>query len=745
MASDGDAMSDDTSWTLELEAALLSVPEGVDVRGIAKCRPLPDDLRASAWLACLDIQQDVDDGLMTFTNIYDLPEQQMMREDIQQLVDRLGNDEGDRVSVMSDVESVLTHYCKSQRDTYRRGNGWMDILQPLVPLKLNKPELYFTFTNILQRYIPKNCTKDGDPYHLLRLLLLYHEPELCNFLDTMKVAPDSFATTWLNSLFAATCDLKALRVMWDIYFQMDDPFLIFFLSLVILVNAKDQILELKGKPRAQIVSTVASLPCFIQADDVPDFCELANFYSMRTPKSFRRKLYPSLFGVCAPHLSSLLTPTVPLAQSLCLPVYADEILSSMDSRDAPDVLPETELVKFFLVDCRPADQYNAGHLPTAFHLDCTLMLYEPAAFGTAVSALLSAQRQATAAQHSAAGEHLCFIGSGREKEDQFLHMVVASFLQKRSLYVSKVEGGYQAVHDMLSENLSALTDHSARHCVVCTPDEAPAGAGPGGDRPDAPQPQPAAGTKVSLIDRLNARWKMKGQQVKEKLVDIITNAAMEQQTERHVSSQDKGKRYRNMAPVFSLDDDEDGPGSDEELTMPVETTMELVEIADYMRKPELLEHFKCQHIKENKQAHPSLLLVTPTQLLVLREVPDKPGWARLAARRSLTSVVTITSKKKRPELITFKYGVNDGDGMTITDLDRFYIPRAGEATKAVKMAIIRLSDDTLGQPSDGPPGKTRQREAGEPMEAGESAEAAAEGAEGASESAPPAEAAAQEA
>ena len=32
---------------------------------------------------------------------------------------------------------------------------------------------------------------------------------------------------------------------------------------------------------------------------------------------------------------------------------------------------------------------------------------------------------------------------GREKEDQFLHMVVASFLQKRSLYVSKVEGGYQ--------------------------------------------------------------------------------------------------------------------------------------------------------------------------------------------------------------------------------------------------------------------------------------------------------------
>ena len=62
------------------------MPEGVDVRGIAKCRPLPDELRPAAWLACLDIQQDVDDGLMTFTNIYDLPEQQLMRQDIQQLV-----------------------------------------------------------------------------------------------------------------------------------------------------------------------------------------------------------------------------------------------------------------------------------------------------------------------------------------------------------------------------------------------------------------------------------------------------------------------------------------------------------------------------------------------------------------------------------------------------------------------------------------------------------------------------------
>lgn len=44
---------------------------------------------------------------------------------------------------------------------------------------------------------------------------------------------------------------------------------------------------------------------------------------------------------------------------------------------------------------------------------------------------------------SAAGEHLCFMGSGREEEDQYVHMVIANFLQKKTQYVSFARGGYQ--------------------------------------------------------------------------------------------------------------------------------------------------------------------------------------------------------------------------------------------------------------------------------------------------------------
>ena len=73
------------------------------------------------------------------------------------------------------------------------------------------------------------------------------------------------------------------------------------------------------------------------------------------------------------------------------------------------------------------------------------MLQEPAAFATAVQGLLQAQRQALAVGSHAGGEHLCFLGSGRQEEDQYTHMVVASFLQKHTQYVSMVASGYQGM------------------------------------------------------------------------------------------------------------------------------------------------------------------------------------------------------------------------------------------------------------------------------------------------------------
>lgn len=57
----------------------------------------------------------------------------------------------------------------------------------------------------------------------------------------------------------------------------------------------------------------------------------------------------------------------------------------------------------------------------------------------------------------------------------------------------------------------------------------------------------------------SAAMKSKSAEMKDKLFEYIVNPTGTNSTERHVSSTDKlGKRYRNIAPVFSIDDDQDG-------------------------------------------------------------------------------------------------------------------------------------------------------------------------------------------
>ena len=63
--------------------------------------------------------------------------------------------------------------------------------------------------------------------------------------------------------------------------------------------------------------------------------------------------------------------TLNISQALCLPVSVREVIDSQSR--ILELEDKSDYVTYFLVDCRPAEQYNAGHLPTAFHLDCNLV------------------------------------------------------------------------------------------------------------------------------------------------------------------------------------------------------------------------------------------------------------------------------------------------------------------------------------------------------------------------------------
>ncbi|KAL6444477.1 hypothetical protein ACFW04_001958 [Cataglyphis niger] len=532
---------DENTWILELEAALLDTeaPSASDIYAICKGQPIPTNLRPDVWQACLYVT-DRRDQLSQFNEVYDLPEQNIIRDDCQQLVAKLGNDDEDKVSVVSDLESILTFYCKSKCKQYERGNGWIELLGPLIALKLPRAATYNLFEAIRDIYIPRGETYSS----VLRLLLLYHEPELCSFLDTKRISPDQYTKVWMNTLFAGVCSLPAICTMWDLYFMQADPFFMLFLSLIMIINAREQILSMKDEEKQNIIDAIAIMPCALEAEDVTDFCSLAQYYAMKTPTSFKQDLYPIMFGE---HSDEKL-----ISHALCLPVSAQELVEN--AIEAPSIPNTVEVVRFFLVDCRPAEQYNAGHLPTAFHLDCNLMLQEPAAFATAVQGLLQAQRQALAVGSQAGGEHLCFLGSGRQEEDRYTHMVVASFLQKHTQYVSMVTSGYQAIHEYFGDEVvSSLVDHNSQHCLVCNTNMSE-------ENSNEASPVKVKNNNSDLLGKIGLAMKLKSQEVKGKLFDYIVNptANVNSNTEKRDSKDlDYIKRQRKTAPVFSIDDDQE--------------------------------------------------------------------------------------------------------------------------------------------------------------------------------------------
>ncbi|XP_066140771.1 TBC1 domain family member 23 [Euwallacea fornicatus] len=653
-------------WVTELENALLEECSATEIYCICKGKPLPESLRPEVWQICLDVR-DKGNQLDHFNEVYDLPNQTVLREDCQNFVSKLGNEEEDKIQVTSDLESILTFYCKSRNLSYCRNNGWIELLLPILTLKVSKSTTYNLFEAVRDTFIPQSCEKDGNSFHILRLLLLYHDPELCSFLDTKRVTPEDYCLTWFQSLFAATCSLPVVINMWDYYFQQSDPFFIFFLSLIMVVNARDQIISMKGKNREDVIATLANMPCGLEADDVADFCSLAQYYALKTPTSFRNDLMQTIYN-------GLNVTNVLVSQALCLPVSVHELVENI-SRDSTNI----DSVRFFLVDCRPVEHYNAGHLPTAFHLDCNLMLQEPSAFATAVRGLLSAQKQAIAHNSSAGGDHLCFLGSGRSEEDQYTHMIVSSFLQKHTQYVSLLTGGYIALHEYLSENLNYLQDHNPRHCIVCAP-----------LHPVKAESSSNVKTAHSgdFIGKLSAAMRSKSAEVTGKLIEYIVNPSSSPLQERHVSSTDKiGKRYRDVAPVFSIDDDHDNVASLEAIDD--YDNHEVVNIQAYLKRPEIIQHFPCKEVRTNGSMFKSHLMITDNELVVLREVFEPRGSAEVIVKRPLSAIVKITARKRHPELITFKYGVPDGEDLKISDMDRFLIPNADKATKVVSEQILK--------------------------------------------------------
>lgn len=118
-----------------------------------------------------------------------------------------------------------------------------------------------------------------------------------------------------------------------------------------------------------------------------------------------------------------------------------------------------------------------------------------------------------------------------------------------------ISGGYQAIHDYFGNDmLDCLEDHDSKKCIVCNSNSATTN-----------KPVVTNNSKQfngqDLFGKISEVVKTKSSDFKEKLKEFIVNPSASGDNERHVSPRDKvGKLYRNLVPVFSIDD-ENVPGN----------------------------------------------------------------------------------------------------------------------------------------------------------------------------------------
>ncbi|CAG2115024.1 unnamed protein product [Medioppia subpectinata] len=396
-------------------------------------------------------------------------------------------------------------------------------------------------------------------------------------------------------------------------------------------------MSMSADNKQSLIDYLSCVPKALCIEDIGDlFYLVEQHYVSRTPHSIKA-LQSLLFQAsepleCEPQITDL-------SHMLCLPVPVSDLLPAAAS-------PAVNSVRYFCVDCRPAEQYNSGHLSTAFHLDCSLLLEEPSAFNTAVKALLAAQRQAIDEQSVAGGQHLCFIGSGRDEEDQYVHMVVASFLQKHHQYVSLAFGGYEWLHRLIvanSEYTGALTDHNRKQCIACVKDKDSKSVR-NGSKSSSPLTAGALSADVehftsALLDKMANAVKPKYKEMKDKLVDYVTNPN-QQQVVRHVSPSDKlGKRYKAFNR-FTIDEDLESGKYGLESDSNDESLQE-IDVEKWSKSPEIIGCFKCQEIKDDGHMCASYLALSNTHLFVLRELSHNKNLAKIMAKRPLEMIYQI--------------------------------------------------------------------------------------------------------
>lgn len=397
------------------------------------CRSLggvPEQLRSSVWKELLGVTRSerlyLDQSILSVEE--DLANQKVISADACRT---RANDPffRDRPETIEAITKILTYYCKCRNIRYKQGMN--EVLAPFLMLEQDPPMpegvIFQCFYAMIDKFLPQvfvdrefkslQCS-----FQLYRLLMLYHDPKLCHYLDQHDMTPELYVTPWFMTLFARNLQPELVFQLWDFFLLEEDPFLMHFVAYALVAAHRETIFAAEISMLPQVLSNIT----FNSREQLEDICMAALALSEATPRSFERDLY----SVCYGGYSDTMLPFLrQLSGASSLQVYPDELVKHLMNRintnafssrkddyidplASPPSGPASSFglerssssasLFFIVLDCRPLEQYQACHLNLSYHIDPDVV-----SSPDALAVLLKGFSRMK-------GCHFCFVGPSEE-------------------------------------------------------------------------------------------------------------------------------------------------------------------------------------------------------------------------------------------------------------------------------------------------------------------------------------------
>ncbi|XP_034950628.1 TBC1 domain family member 23-like [Chelonus insularis] len=588
--------------------------------------------KIAPWRRFLEETTTTDD--IESDNLFDLPEQSAIDEDCQMLIDEVEIPEERKEQMLLAVRTVITVYSKSEKETYKSGNGWIYLLGQIISTTDSTLDIFIIFKKIRDTYVPTPRTHG----FILKLLLRYHDPSFYSWINDHDISLDQCTESWFNSLFAQNCTKQVCNLIWEAFVNHQDSFRIFFIALSIILLQKSNLEKMAINAKEKIKDTIRLFPNFINTQDLIDVLENTKKFDLNTPPFFREAFGSFMFGDDR--------ESTPKWLPLLLPLSVTSMLENLRDVRVPTIVSD-----YFIVDCRPSNQYAGGHFSFKYkyHLDCNSLI--KLSSGTyAINDIQLLIERIEAAQNVSQNKeiHICLMGSNLVTNDKCVHTLALKLLKKNIKYVSMLYGGYEIIHNTLKKQKEFdkyVIDHNERKCIVCNP----------------------------MRKKFTTQIKKKFMKSKEKLLTCVNlmdgNCEDNSKDIEYIFTEDN-KIVAAKEPVgrtrstVSIESDIHGVGnpsisnrsnlSTDNDSSQLHIQFKIVLKDEWLTLPNVME-FKCKEITSDGETLPSLLLVTDTHLVHLRLIKDFEDNAYLIVNCHLFYIERIrgSTSNKNMMIISF--------------------------------------------------------------------------------------------